>query len=128
MRAISMGSVLECTFPHETTMQVATDHQNETYFTTKKGDTTIIITFSFKVPQSVNVLMIQENIAIGQRIESFEIECSDQNLRWVKIAEGTTVGYKRILKFPEVYSSDFRIKIISSRLEPTISEVGFYHW
>ena len=128
MRVISMGSVLECTFPHETTMQVATDYQNETYFTTKKGDTTIIITFSFKVPQSVNVLMIQENIAIGQRIESFEIECSDQNLRWVKIAEGTTVGYKRILKFPEVYSSDFRIKIISSRLEPTISEVGFYHW
>lgn len=109
-------------------IKALTDHQYDTYFTTKKGDSTTIITFSFKAPQSVNVLMIQENIAMGQRIEAFEIEYSDPQKGWIKIAEGTTVGYKRLLQFPEVNSSGFRIKILSSRLEPTISEVGFYHW
>ena len=120
------GMVVSC--DNGVNTKFLTDHQYDTYFTTKKGDTTTIITFSFKAPQSVNVLMIQENIGMGQRIEAFELEYSDPQKGWIKIAEGTTVGYKRLLQFPEVNSSDFRIKIIGSRLEPTISEVGFYHW
>ena len=120
------GMVVSC--DNGVNTKFLTDHQYDTYFTTKKGDTTTIITFSFKAPQSVNVLMIQENIGMGQRIEVFELEYSDPQKGWIKIAEGTTVGYKRLLQFPEVNSSDFRIKIIGSRLEPTISEVGFYHW
>ncbi|MBP1672502.1 MAG: alpha-L-fucosidase [Bacteroidetes bacterium] len=104
------------------------DQKYETYFTTNKGDTTTIIEFDSKGPRQFNLLMIQENIMVGQRIEHFVLEYFDSQKGWMPCAEGTTVGYKRIIKFPEVSASGFRLKILSSRLEPTISEFGLYYW
>jgi alpha-L-fucosidase len=45
---------------------------------------------------------------------------------WKTIAEGTTIGYKRLLRFPPVTSSRVRLRIVSSRLNPTIAEFGLY--
>lgn len=120
------GSVMSC--KNGENMRAIADQQYETFFTTKKGDTTTIIEFNFKGPIHRNVLMIQENIAIGQRIEHFMLEYYVPQKGWVTCAEGTTVGYKRIIKFPEVSASSFRLKILSSRMEPTISEFGLYYW
>ena len=69
--------------------------------------------------------MLQENISVGQRIEKFELEYWDGK-EWKKAAEGTTVGYKRLLQFDAVTADKVRLKIISSRLNPTISEMGLY--
>jgi alpha-L-fucosidase len=102
------------------------DDQYNTYFTTHKGDTTTTITFNTKTPGTYNVLILQENITIGQRIEQFELEVYDPQKGWVKITQGTTVGYKRMLKFPTVTATTFRLKILNSRLEPTLSEMGLY--
>jgi alpha-L-fucosidase len=69
--------------------------------------------------------MLQENITVGQRIEKFELEYWDGKA-WEKAAEGTTVGYKRLLQFDPVTSDKVRMKISSSRLNPTIAEMGLY--
>jgi alpha-L-fucosidase len=69
--------------------------------------------------------MLQENIAIGQRIENLTLEYWNGK-HWKNIIEGTTVGYKRLWQFPEVTTDKVRLKIISSRLNPTISEIGLY--
>ncbi len=42
------------------------------------------------------------------------------------LTRGTTVGYKRILKFPAVESDAVRVVIESSRSNPMLSEVGLY--
>lgn len=76
-------------------------------------------------PSTFNILLVQENIAHGQKIEQFEVEAF-VNQTWVKIAEGTTIGYKRLLRFESVTTQKLRFKILSSRGIAEISEIGLY--
>jgi alpha-L-fucosidase len=101
------------------------DEKYATYWTTKGNDTTAVIDLNLKNNTTFNVLMLQENITVGQRIENFELEYWDGKA-WKKAAEGTTVGYKRLLQFDPVTSDKVRLKISSSRLNPTIAEIGLY--
>ena len=103
-----------------------TDNNNSTFWTTKAGQETGYISIKTNKPQSVNVLALQENIRIGQRIEKFTLEYLDDS-KWKTATSGTTVGYKRLLRFAPVISRQFRIKIEASRLNPTLSEFGLYY-
>ena len=66
-----------------------------------------------------------ENITEGQRVESFALEYR-QGDTWLTAAEGTTIGYKRILRFPGITTQDIRIVIRQSRDLPQIATVGLY--
>lgn len=101
------------------------DDAYQTYWTTKGADTTAVIELTFPSPQTFDVVELQENIAIGQRIEGFVLEY-EQNGVWKKAAEGTTVGYKRWIRFQPVTAKNVRLRIISSRLNPTLSGLGLY--
>lgn len=101
------------------------DDKYTTHWTTKGSDTTAVITFNLPAPQTFDVLLLQENITVGQRIESFVLEYKDGG-EWKKITESTTVGYKRLLRFNPVTASQVRLRILSSRLNPTLSAVGLY--
>jgi alpha-L-fucosidase len=94
-------------------------------WTTKGTDTAATIEFELAGQKTFDVLLLQENIRIGQRVEKFVLECADGD-GWKTIAEGTTIGYKRLLKFDPVTTSRVRLRILSSRLNPTISEFGLY--
>ena len=72
-------------------------------------------------------MSLQENITIGQRVENFEFDYLGQNGKWNPIASGTTIGYKRLLQFEPVKAQKLKLKILSSRLNPTISEFGLYY-
>lgn len=72
-----------------------------------------------------NVLSLQENITVGQRVEKFVLEYWD-NDEWKKATEGTTIGFKRLLEFPTITASKVRLRIVSSRLKPALSEIGLY--
>lgn len=103
-----------------------TDGKYATYWTTtSEKDTTAEIIFSFPKQQIFDVLLLQENIKVGQRIEKFKAEYWNGKA-WILFAEGTTVGYKRLLRFNEIITVKVRLKILSSRLNPTLSGVGFY--
>ena len=43
------------------------------------------------------------------------------------MAKGTTVGYKRLLRFPTIKADQLRIKILESRLNANISQVAAYY-
>jgi len=78
-----------------------------------------------KTNSDFNVLLLQENISIGQRIEHFTLDAWVDN-NWKQVTEGTTVGYKRLLRFPSVKTSKVRLTIDQSRLTPALSEFGLY--
>jgi alpha-L-fucosidase len=105
--------------------QAIIDDSYFTYWTTKGKDTSAVIELKLENKSIFNVLMLQENITVGQRIEKFELDYWNGN-EWKKAAEGTTVGYKRLLQFDPVTTGKVRLKIISSRLNPTIAEMGLY--
>lgn len=75
--------------------------------------------------KTFNVLMLQENVTVGQRVEKFVLEYW-KNGEWKKATEGTTIGFKRLLEFPAITASKVRLRILSSRLKPALSEIGLY--
>ncbi len=82
--------------------------------------------YKLKPSSKINVVLLQEDIARGQRVESFRVE-GRVGGQWQLLGEGTTVGYKRMLRFPEVEAEALRITIGSSRLEAHISKVAAYY-
>jgi alpha-L-fucosidase len=96
-----------------------------TYWTTDDGVESASIEFQLPKKQTFDRLMLQENIRVGQRIEAFHLEAWSDNA-WKIIARGTTVGYKRLLRFPAVTSRKVRLMIDSSRTSPTLSSFGLY--
>lgn len=117
------GASAECN--NGINMQEALDDKYATYFTTRDKDSTATITMQLKKPATFDVLSLQENIAIGQRIEKFVFEYWDGEA-WKQATEGTTIGYKRLLRFPAVTAQKVRLKIESSRLNPAISTIALY--
>lgn len=66
-----------------------------------------------KEPMEVNHIIIQEDIAMGERIRNYEIEGYSGG-RWITLANGESIGNKRIEKFDTIKLSRLRIKIIDS--------------
>ncbi|MBL7708881.1 MAG: alpha-L-fucosidase [Chitinophagaceae bacterium] len=102
------------------------DGNNATHFTTKGNDTTSVIELQLKSPALFNVLQLQENIKMGQRIERFELNYWD-GMEWKMAANGTTIGYKRLLRFNTITTDRVRLRILSSRLNPYLAELGLFY-
>ena len=89
----------------------------------KAGDSKV---FKVKNGGKFNTLQIREDITKGQRVEGFSVEVF-RNGVWEKVAEGTTIGYNRLLKFEDTGAEKIRITILSSRKTAHISKVGLYY-
>ena len=74
----------------------------------------------------VNTILIQEDITRGQRVEEFTVEALC-NGTWQHLAKGTTIGYKRLLRFSDCKAERLRITIRASRGEANIKSVGLYY-
>lgn len=73
-------------------------------------------------------LSLQEDIRKGQRVQRFVAEYG-QDSRWLPLPveeETTTIGYKRILRFPAVRTDRLRVRILASRGEPQVSSVSAF--
>ena len=73
-----------------------------------------------------NTFLIQEDISKGQRVESFTVEALIDGI-WQQLGEGTTVGYKRLLRFPECKAEKIRVTVNGSRGIANISKVGLFY-
>lgn len=102
-----------------------TDGKLQTAHSIDASSSNNTIVISWKKPVKLSSLMLMENIAQGQRVEGFVVEAHTEK-GWVKVAEGTTIGYKRILLLKSISSTTVRIQITSSRLETILAEIGIY--
>ncbi len=97
----------------------------ETYWMPVKGENQGWIEFELSREKTFNCLQVKENIEFGQRVEQFSLEIWKDN-QWREVANATTVGACRLLRFPEVSASRVRLHIIQARNTPSISHVGLY--
>ncbi len=70
--------------------------------------------------------MAQEYYPLGQRIKVFTLEAKTGN-GWELIAEGTTVGVKRILRFADVETDEIKFSITDAKASPTLFSLGVYN-
>src|SRR5680860_343949 len=105
---------------------MAIDSEKETYWATDDSVKTASLTIDFSAPTTFNRFMAQEYIRLGQRVKSFTIEAL-VNDDWKELAKETTIGYKRILRFPTVEATKLRFNITDSKACPVISNIGVYN-
>lgn len=111
-----------------------TDGDWDSYWATPDGVTSGTIIFAFDNPTKVNRLMLQEYIPLGQRVKSFTVEArikvpGAKQSKWVQLdcgEETTTIGYKRLLRFPTVEATGLRINITDARGPLCINNVAAF--
>ena len=100
-----------------------TDGDNSTSWNPRRNP---VASFVPAIAATFNVAMLQEDISKGQRVEKFIIEALS-GAEWDTIATGTTIGYKRLIRFPEVKADEIKLTIVSSRAAPYISTFALYY-
>lgn len=74
----------------------------------------------------VNTLMLQEDITKGQRVEDFLVEGYIDG-QWTMLAEGTTIGYKRLVRFAPCQPEQIRVTVRSCRGVANLLKSGLYY-
>ncbi|MBS1603471.1 MAG: alpha-L-fucosidase, partial [Bacteroidetes bacterium] len=103
----------------------ATDGKKDTYWATDDGVDTASLELDLGRPTPMNCFMVQEYIRLGQRVEAFRVDAYADGV-WREVAKATTIGYRRILRFPLVKATRLRMTIMASRASPVISNIGVY--
>ena len=103
----------------------AVDGDYETYWMTHDGVEGAEVVLDLRKPEKFNILVLQEQIMVGQRIEEFALD-AEVDGAWKEVARGETVGYKKILHFDAVTARRARLRILRSRVAPAVSEIGLF--
>lgn len=98
-----------------------------------KEDTYLLMNdkeFTVKMPSSVTINRIMLQEAVGTHSERVEKHAVDAWVdgAWKEIATSTNIGYKRILRFPEVTTDQLRFRLLESRMTPAISHISAHYY
>lgn len=92
------------------------------------------VTLEFDSPVTFNRMVLQENIALGQRVKKFSVEALVKG-KWIPLKDViseepersmTTIGRKRILCFADTKTTKVRVNILDAKAEPVLGAVGLY--
>ncbi|MBN8679592.1 MAG: alpha-L-fucosidase [Chitinophagales bacterium] len=84
------------------------------------------IQFDLRRKQKFSTIVLREYIPEGQHISAFKVEVK-KGKKWVEIARSTTIGARKMLKFPEQNARRIRVTILESNIQmPLLSEVELY--
>ena len=82
----------------------------------------------FNQPTTLNRFVVQEDIAhSGQRVASHVVEALLEG-EYREISRGTTIGYKKIHRFPEVTTTGIRVRVLDNRAEPSLVGFSAHHY
>jgi alpha-L-fucosidase len=105
------------------------DNDYNTYWATPDDVTKATLEITFPRVTKVNRMKIQEYITLGQRVKSFVVEYKNGDA-WTPLKlneETTTVGYRRLLRFPTIETRNLRIRFLDARACLCINEIGAYY-
>ena len=106
------------------------DDNWDTYWAASDGVNAADIVIKTKKDVTLNRILLQEYIPLGQRVKAFVIEYKTCCGKWVPVIvdeETTTIGYKRIVRFHEKTAKEWRIRIVDSRACPCINNIEGYY-
>jgi len=101
------------------------DGNYDNYWAAAAGQTSASVELDFGQPRFFNRILIQEYVNLGQRVSAFAVEKEVEG-KWMPLAQGTTIGYTRILRVPDSEAQKIRINFLEGKGEPLIGELGVY--
>lgn len=99
-----------------------TDGQLRTALTVTENQPVLI---DLKQPTTFDRAMLQENIADGQRLVNGKLEYWDGR-NWQLLRAFTTVGYKRLLRFPAITTTKLRFTVLGAKAPVQLAEIGLF--
>ncbi|WP_316793968.1 alpha-L-fucosidase [Pedobacter frigoris] len=106
--------------------QNLTDGNANTYWAAKDGVKSASLVIDLGKQTDLNRIVLQEYIALGQRVKSFSVEYWNGK-DFEQIDKQTTIGHKRILSFPTIKTSKIRVKILEANACPVLSAIQLYN-
>lgn len=102
------------------------DQRLETYWATDDGVGKATLEVDFGEPVTFNHLLMQEHIALGQRVHEFHLEVQERGGSWKTATQGTTVGYKKIMVFDSCTAGKARLTLETDAPCLTLATMGLY--
>jgi alpha-L-fucosidase len=103
----------------------AVDGNPDTYWAPDDESRNAFIEIRLDGPTPINHIDLGEYLPLGQRVRAFTVQARTAD-GWTPLAEGTTIGNRRILRFPTVMASGIRVVIEDSRAAPTLRHLRVY--
>ncbi len=124
---LASGAVASADLPSATGHPAAAvvDGDRHTWWTPAEEAYAAVLELDLHEPRTFDRAMLGEAIELGQRVRSFAIEARVGGA-WRPIAEGTTIGHKRLLRFAPVTARRVRLIVRDCRARPALAEVGLY--
>lgn len=95
------------------------------YWVPSEGLTAGYLQFDLFSNTTFNVVMIQEAVHMGQRVQQYHVDVWVQE-SWQTVVVGTTIGYKKLDRVLKVQTPRVRVVIDEARATPLIAAVGLY--
>jgi alpha-L-fucosidase len=102
-----------------------TDGDPATYWATDDSVTAASAEVRLAQPQTLDRASVQEYVQLGQRVQQFALQAWVGG-QWQTLAQGTTIGYKRLLRFAPVTTDRVRLVVQQATACPVISELGLF--
>jgi alpha-L-fucosidase len=104
----------------------AVDGDPATYWAPREASYPASLEIDLGAPTTFNIALAQEQIAEGQHVEAYRIDAWTGG-RWDPVAQGTTIGHKKLDRFPAVTASRVRLTALRSRERPCIRRFALFH-
>lgn len=107
--------------------EMANDGDKTTYWTTDNEVTKASLEVRLLGEKEFNVIRLEEMISLGQRVQEYSVDVYDsQTKSWTTVVNGTTIGYRKLDRFPMVKASRVRLNITKALACPAIKSFGVH--
>ncbi len=85
-----------------------------------------IVKITLKKPAIINHIVIQEDIAFGERVRQYKVEGFLDGGNWQLLCAGQSIGHKRIQQFANKKVNAVRLTITKAIAPPIIKNIAIY--
>lgn len=103
----------------------AVDGLDATYWATDDGTDEATIELAWDAPTWMNVLELREPDRLGFRCQRWIAEARVDGA-WRGVAQGSTIGFRRTVRFPTVRADSLRVRVGTSGCPPVLSRLAVF--
>ena len=118
----------DSTYCDKTEIENVTLEDNDLFFATNETKNVAVIDIALDCDCVYNVLMLGEKIELGERITSFKLEAIVNENEILTVAEGTSVGYLKAVRFKELSYRNLRLTICGITAPVTLRHLALHHY
>ncbi|HEX7470270.1 MAG TPA: discoidin domain-containing protein [Verrucomicrobiae bacterium] len=105
--------------------EMAVDGNDKTYWATDDGASRATIELDMDGPTEINALALEEASGLTGHVQEYKVE-AQVNSDWKLLSQGTTIGERKVDRFPKVTVWKVRLTILKAQPYPAIRKFGLY--